>query len=176
MFFIKKQPVVHIYTAQAATYLIALSMLLAACSPALNWREVRPDTADVRALLPCKPDHAAREVQLAGASHSMEMLGCEAAGATFTVAVLSVAPEQAARVKAALQAGDKATHSHYQTHGGVVVQAAIYGTPQAQRDGPSALSSQAVETFFGSVQLVQAPARASSGASASANSSPSAQQ
>jgi hypothetical protein len=163
MFFIRKQPIVYVFTAQAAIYSIALSLLLAACSPTLNWREVQLDTAGVQALLPCKPDHAVREVQLAGATHSMEMLGCEAAGATFTVAVLQVAHDQAQSVKAALQASDKATHSDYQTHGGVVVQAAIYGTPQAQRDGPSALSSQALETFFGSVQLMRAPARASSG-------------
>jgi len=133
-------------------------MLSLGCSPALNWREVQLDTAGVQALLPCKPDHAVREVQLAGGVRSMEMLGCEAAGATFTVAVLQVAPEQAISVKAALQASDKASHSYYQTHGGVVVQAAIYGTPQAQSDGPSALSSQAVKTFFGSVRLMQAPA------------------
>lgn len=31
-------------------------LLLAACQPALNWREVRPEGSDAVALFPCKPD------------------------------------------------------------------------------------------------------------------------
>ena len=36
--------------------------LLAACNPALNWREVRFDGLATRVLLPCKPDRAERAV------------------------------------------------------------------------------------------------------------------
>lgn len=38
------------------------------------------------ALLPCKPDRATREVLLAGEPVAVQMAGCEAGGAMFTVA------------------------------------------------------------------------------------------
>ncbi len=61
-------------------------MALAGCTPALNWREVRFDQADVVALLPCKPDKGERTVPLAGQSVVLRMQGCDVGGATFAVA------------------------------------------------------------------------------------------
>ena len=60
---------------------------LAACSPALNWREVRLDNTRLAVLLPCKPDRAEKTVPLGGAPTALSMVGCDAAGATFAVAV-----------------------------------------------------------------------------------------
>lgn len=40
--------------------------LLAACSPALNWREVRATPSALKAMMPCKPDKAVRQVAVAG--------------------------------------------------------------------------------------------------------------
>jgi hypothetical protein len=57
--------------------------LLAACSPALNWRKV--EIQELRAQLPCKPDQATRKVDLGGQSVNLEMAGCEADGALFAV-------------------------------------------------------------------------------------------
>lgn len=62
-----------------------LAALLAACSPALNWRSVPVPEAGITVLLPCKPDHAARGVELAGMAVELSMLGCDADGATFAV-------------------------------------------------------------------------------------------
>ena len=75
-----------------ATFLIA-SALLAACSPTFNWRAASLDieASTLAAMLPCKPDQAVRSVVLGTNTLSLHMLGCEAGGATFTVAGAQVA-------------------------------------------------------------------------------------
>jgi hypothetical protein len=146
--------------AQKALYLIALTLLATtnACTPAFNWRDVGFDNLPVAALLPCKPDRATRMVPVAGAPRAMVMAGCEAGGVMFTVAVVTVEDaNQIALVEKELKAANKAAHSQYQSHGKVLVQASVYGTPQAGRDGPSALSTQVVETFLGGVKLTAKP-------------------
>jgi hypothetical protein len=146
--------------AQAAHLLVVISALslVAGCTPAFNWRDVAFDGLPVSALLPCKPDRATRAVPLAGAPRQMVMAGCEAGGATFTVAVVTVQDaSQLAQVQAQLKAVNKATHSQYLSHGAVVVQASVYGEPKADRDGPGALSTQAIETFFSGVKLAGTP-------------------
>lgn len=60
-------------------------MLLAGCSPALNWRTVQLPDAGITITLPCKPDQAVRAVELAGAPVELAMAGCDADGATFAV-------------------------------------------------------------------------------------------
>ena len=54
-----------------------LSLLAAACQPALNWREVRPAGAGVVALFPCKPEVEQRP--------GMGLAQCEAAGQRFAL-------------------------------------------------------------------------------------------
>jgi len=66
--------------------LLGLALVLAACSPSLNWREVRPG-GGLKALLPCKPDQGSRQQNLAGREIEVQMLGCEAAGALYAVSV-----------------------------------------------------------------------------------------
>jgi hypothetical protein len=66
---------------------LALLVALPACSPALNWREVRPEGTRLALLLPCKPDKAEKIVPLGGPATTLSMLGCDAGGATFAVAV-----------------------------------------------------------------------------------------
>lgn len=66
---------------------------LAACSPDLNWRQVRTDAASVSLLLPCKPDRARKTVPLGAQASTLSMVGCEAGGATFALAVLDLAPD-----------------------------------------------------------------------------------
>ena len=66
--------------------LLAAALLsLAACSPTFNWREVRAESASLKAMLPCKPDRGARTVPMAGRQVELQVLGCEAGGATFAV-------------------------------------------------------------------------------------------
>jgi hypothetical protein len=83
---------------------LILAVLAAACSPALNWREVHLDR--MIALLPCKPDHAQRVVQLGTQGYPMEMVGCEAAGGLFAISHVTLArPDQVSSVLAAWRAG-----------------------------------------------------------------------
>jgi hypothetical protein len=160
MAYMQKQGLAQQTIAQAAPIFIAIAALylLPGCTPAFNWRDVSFDGLPVSALLPCKPDRATRAVPLAGAPRQMVMAGCQAGGATFTVAVVTVEDaSQLAQVQAQLKEVNKATHSQYLSHGAVVVQASIYGEPKADRDGPGAFSTQAVETFFSGVKLAGKP-------------------
>ena len=69
---------------QATRWIFALALVLSACNPALNWREVRFDDQPVRVMLPCKPERAERTVTLGEASATLRMMGCEAQGLNFT--------------------------------------------------------------------------------------------
>ncbi len=129
-----------------------------ACTPNFNWREVSFEGYPVTGLLPCKPDRGTRSVPLAGSPRDMQMAGCEAGGATFTIAVIDMQDSQkAVAATNELRAASKASHSRYLQHDSVIVQAAVYGQPQAGRDGPGALSSQALETFFSGLQVPGKP-------------------
>ena len=70
---------------------LAAGLLLAACSPALNWRSVPWPEAAITATLPCKPDRATRTVELAGVPVEMSMVGCDADGATWAVSHVALA-------------------------------------------------------------------------------------
>lgn len=160
MVYAQKQGLAQQFIAQAALFLIALVTLSMGigCTPAFNWREVAFEGLPVAALLPCKPDRATRTVPLAGVPRQMVMAGCKAGGAMFTVAVVTVADSgQLSQVLSELKAVNKATHSQYLSQGLVVVQASVYGEPKADRDGPGALSTQAVETFLSGVKLAGTP-------------------
>lgn len=63
--------------------LAGLALLLAACAPPLDWREVRPRGAALTVLLPCKPERRSRQVVLADAPVQMEVLACTAEGTTW---------------------------------------------------------------------------------------------
>lgn len=81
-----------------AWLLIASSLLLGACSPALDWREVQAPGAGLTLLFPCKPPTHARSVEVAGQSWSATLMACDAGGMTFAVLALSppAAPEKGA--------------------------------------------------------------------------------
>lgn len=69
---------------------LATALTVAGCSPSLDWRETRAEGAGVVALFPCRPDRHVRPVTVAGASTTMEMLVCSAAGATFALSFLDM--------------------------------------------------------------------------------------
>ena len=75
--------------------------LLAACSPALDWRDVRADAAGLQMQFPCKPVQQQRTVPLAGAPVVLTLRVCSADGQTFGVADADMFDP--ARVQAALQ-------------------------------------------------------------------------
>lgn len=81
--------------------LLSAALLLAACNPTFNWREVRPDNTGLTLLLPCKPDKAEKTVPLGGRQPvELRMLGCDAGDATFAVAVADIG--DASRTEAVL--------------------------------------------------------------------------
>jgi len=59
--------------------------LMFACSPALDWREVRPEGSGAAALFPCKPKTQTRTASVAGARVPMTLVSCEADGMTFAL-------------------------------------------------------------------------------------------
>ena len=81
---------------QAATLLLAvpLAVLLAGCAPSLNWRAVQ--LGRLGTLLPCKPDHGSRPVELAGQPVTMEMSGCAVGEALFTISRIQAGDTQQA--------------------------------------------------------------------------------
>ena len=59
---------------------------LAACTPTLDWREVRPEGGGVVAMFPCKPESQTRTVTLAGTAVRLTLLACKAGGSTWALA------------------------------------------------------------------------------------------
>jgi len=77
-----------------------LAVATLACSPVLDWREVRLE--GLQAMLPCKPDHGERSVQLGTLEVRMQMSGCEAGGALYAISHVRVqGADQATAVQAA---------------------------------------------------------------------------
>ncbi len=81
---------------------LALFALLAACAPALDWRQFQPDGWPLQLAMPCKPVDQQRSVPLAGATVALRMLSCSADDHVFAVASTDVGDP--ARVAPALQA------------------------------------------------------------------------
>ena len=83
-------------------------LLLLACTPTLNWRDVRLESANgstLKAELPCKPDAASRQQQLGGMQVELSMMGCVVDGSTFTLSRIPVLdPLTAPKLLAAWQA------------------------------------------------------------------------
>jgi hypothetical protein len=80
--------------------LLAATLALAGCAPALDWREVRVDGGAASGLLPCKPTVQERKVELAGRTVAMGLQACSAAGQTWALAQADVGDP--AQVAAAL--------------------------------------------------------------------------
>lgn len=78
---------VRIYDTLVSCGLVAA---LGACSPGLNWRDVRPEGTLLVALLPCKPDQGTRVLPAGDKPLTISMMGCDAGGATFTLAHVPV--------------------------------------------------------------------------------------
>ena len=61
-----------------------------ACSPVLDWREVRLDGGVLTALFPCKPIGQSRDTMLLGRRIAMSLQSCQAEATTFAVAYADV--------------------------------------------------------------------------------------
>jgi hypothetical protein len=95
-------------TATALGVLGVLLLTTTACTPKLNWREVRLESASgsaLKAQLPCKPDAATRKQLLGNIQVELSMMGCVADKATFTLSRIPLTdPLTAPQVLAAWQA------------------------------------------------------------------------
>jgi hypothetical protein len=74
----------------ARTAASATLLLMAACSPSLEWRSVPLPDTDLVAELPCRAGRFQRDVVVAGAPLKLFMLSCEAGGVTYGVATAEV--------------------------------------------------------------------------------------
>lgn len=128
-----------------------------ACSPAFNWREVRPDGTALSLLLPCKPDKAQQTVPMDGRPTALTLLGCDAGGAAFAVAVADLG--QAAAVpavllqwQAATLAGIRAappTAVPFPVPGALVAPSPVLVRAQGQRPDGSVVHSHALYLAHG---------------------------
>lgn len=86
----------------------ALILFLCACTPALNWRDIRWQSADgsaLKAILPCKADQATRQQHMENFKVDLSMMGCVANETTFTMSRITLtSPLDAPKVLAAWQA------------------------------------------------------------------------
>ena len=141
-------------------------LALVACSPTLNWRDIRPEGTALVALLPCKPDKAQKAVPLGGQPAELRMLGCEASGMTFAVAAADVGT--ADRVALVLTQWQKATlvnmkaaapsagqHDALKVAGATSEPAPVLVTAQGQQSDGSPVSAQAAY-FAQGTQVFQA--------------------
>jgi len=64
----------------------AAVLVLGACAPSLDWREIRAGGGAAAVMLPCKPNLATRSVQLAGQPARMSMLSCKAGELSWSLA------------------------------------------------------------------------------------------
>ena len=83
-----------------------------ACSPTLDWRELRPEGSQAHLLFPCKPASQARSVTLAGSKVEMSMFACTAANTVYALSFADVADP--GRVGPALDELAAAAQAHVQ--------------------------------------------------------------
>ena len=112
-----------------------LAVLLASCSPDLNWRQTGFDGTNFKVDLPCKPDKATRSVPLGGLPVSLQVAGCESGSAM--VAVMTAALPPGADANAVLSGWQQATWANMQAAGAEPGQAwtppGMLPLPAAQR-------------------------------------------
>lgn len=63
-----------------------VAFALTACTPTLDWREVRPAGSGALLLMPCKPSLQSRAVPLANKKVQMSLWSCDAGGQTWALA------------------------------------------------------------------------------------------
>jgi hypothetical protein len=154
------------WAVRAVWSVVALSGLLltTGCSPKLNWRDVQPGNSGLTLLLPCKPDQGEKIVPLGGRPTKMTMLGCDAGGATFAVALADLGdapnlPEVLTQWQALTLDNMKATLATTQTRplrvpGAFSEPAPVLVAAQGQRPDGSAVNGWAAYFTKGS-QVVQ---------------------
>lgn len=128
---------------RVAAALLALLALVSACSPSLDWRELRPDGAGVLALFPCKPEVERRE------QARMGLAVCKAAGKSFSLTWAEL--DDPAQVAPALQQMRESLTARLQARAAPAQAVQIKGmtpNPQALQQGLQAEQQQARVAVF----------------------------
>lgn len=141
--------------------LLGVSVLLTACTPALNWRDVTVPEAGVALQFPCKPDAVSRQVVLSGRRVPMGLSSCAADGATFALTHAQLASP--AEVQSALAAMAAAVRTNLAGQAALQASAALPGADaglqrwrvRAQRPGGQGTLEQHVLLFSRGLQVVQ---------------------
>lgn len=100
---------------------VALALLLCACTPKFDWREVRGSDAPFIVLLPGKPASSSREMQLDGVMLKMQMTAADVEGVSFAVGSARV--DDASKIPGVLAAMQKGMLSN------------IHGIPDEKQSG-----------------------------------------
>jgi len=69
---------------------MAVALLVAACYPELDWREVASADGGYTLLMPARPEHARREVVVGGVALAMSMASVRRDGMTFGAAYADI--------------------------------------------------------------------------------------
>lgn len=72
------------------TCALAGLVALSACAPGLDWREVRPEGANLLLMFPCKPASDARKVEMQGRTFDMRLYACKASNQSFALSYVDV--------------------------------------------------------------------------------------
>ncbi|MNR79259.1 hypothetical protein D3C72_99660 [compost metagenome] len=73
------------FAIRSSTVLLATALLLSACSPKFDWREIRSGDAPYAVSLPSKPTSLTRQIDLNGTPVAMTMTASVIDGITFAV-------------------------------------------------------------------------------------------
>ena len=106
-------------------------VLLGACSPAYDWRDVRPAGTELALQFPCRPVAQRRAVELAGPPVDLSLMACTAGGQTWALAHADLGDP--ARVTGALAELRSSTIQKLQAEQAALVPVAVPGaTPNLQ--------------------------------------------
>jgi hypothetical protein len=124
---------------------------LTACSPALDWREIRPEDSGAVAMFPCKPTTHARKVQLAGGEVLLTLYACLSAATNIGAGAPRTLPLAVEGATPSTAAGRVALEGKRKDGAAVQEQVAVFakGTRVFQATAIGArLPAEGLEIFF----------------------------
>tara|TARA_B110000503_G_C7070351_1_gene380604 strand:- start:369 stop:899 length:531 start_codon:yes stop_codon:yes gene_type:complete len=65
-------------------------LMMTACNPALNWREISLNGTMIKGMFPCKPDLFQRVIEIKGQFARMNMLSCSVRDTQFALAYVEL--------------------------------------------------------------------------------------
>jgi hypothetical protein len=117
-----------------------LLVALAACSPALDWRELRPAGTALQLQLPCRPASHERSLALAGTPVQLALYACNAGGQTWGLAAANL--QDPARVGPALDELRRSGMANIGASAGSPLPLQVSGATPNERSGRLALAGR----------------------------------